>query len=145
MEQKLNKNEIELRQSQKRTLLKNSLLLPASNSRYESNEVCSWTARSTLSTCSLVYWAGGSENVTVPSAEICAVMSSDSIYEEYKECKPEERNDQKRVNEHTMLRSKALTSSSESTLMSLPMSDKCSVTYVAVSFFNTHRGARCMA
>lgn len=64
----------------KRTLPKNSLLLPASSSRNASRVVCSCAPRSTASTCAFVNCAGGSENVTVPSAASCAVMSFASIW-----------------------------------------------------------------
>jgi hypothetical protein len=62
-----------------RTLFKNSLLLPTSRSSSPSIPVCACTSASIASTCDFVNSGGGSENVTVPSAEMHALMSPDSI------------------------------------------------------------------
>jgi hypothetical protein len=61
------------------TFDKNSLLLPISSSNALSIAVCACTSCNTRSTCSLVNCGGGSVNVTVPSADIWALMSLDSI------------------------------------------------------------------
>lgn len=62
-----------------RTLLMNSLLRAISNSKPSSCALCACALYSTESTSSFVNWGGGSENVTVPDAEICAKMSPVSI------------------------------------------------------------------
>jgi len=126
---------------EKRTFAKYSLFFPICWSSAANKADCSWTSLSTLSTCSLVNWGGGSENVTEPEAEIWALTSFDSICE--KEVIPIRRAETRGL--PTILSSKALTSSSDSTLMALPMSERWSVTYVAVSFFNAHPEARLMA
>lgn len=62
-----------------RTLVINSLLRPTSLSNASSCALCACALYSTVSTSSFENCGGGSENVTVPEAEICAEMSPVSI------------------------------------------------------------------
>jgi len=68
------------------TLVRYSLLFAISFSMYSNNALWSWTSRNTASTSARVNSGGGSEKVTLPSAEIVAWISFVSICDPVQRC-----------------------------------------------------------
>jgi hypothetical protein len=124
-----------------RTFVKNSLLFPTS--LFSTAKSAAWfcASASTRSISVLENCVGGSENVTVSSAEMVAQISSCSIFQNRQFNVLEEL----RRSGPTILKTRARTSSTLEIRTFLPISAKPRVKYVEVSFLINLRGARSSA